>query len=87
MRINKSLNDDEAIAKLTDVELGVGEAALANGPINLNLAYLHAHPNIVTIASLPELGRRLSTLSEDVRTLVLRRLGGHLHASMQGDAG
>ncbi len=83
MSISKPLSDEEAIQKLTGSELAVGEAALANGPVTVDLAYLHQNPNPVEINSLPELGRRLNGLKEDVRTLVTMRLGGNFMASRE----
>lgn len=77
------LSDEEAMQKLSDSELAIGEAALSTGPISLDIAYHHQNPNIVTIATLPELGRRLNGLKEDVRELVLRRLSGRVMASME----
>lgn len=86
MSVSTLLSDEEAIQTLSGSELAIGEAALSAGPIDLNLAYLHQHPRIATIASLPDLGRNLAALTSDVRSLVVRRLGGHVHASMQQDA-
>lgn len=78
------MSDEEAILELSNTELAIGEAALAAGPITVDIAYHHQHPNVVTIESLPELGRRLNNLKDDVRELVLRRLSGTVMASMEG---
>ena len=83
MSIAKPLSDEEALRKLSGSELAIGEAALAQGPIRLDVAYHHQNPNVVEISSLPDLGRRLSGLKEDVRELVLRRLSGRVMASME----
>jgi hypothetical protein len=81
--VPKILSDEEAMQQLSDTELAIGEAALSTGPITLDIAYHHQHPNVVTIESLPELGRRLSKLKDDIRELVLRRLSGGVMASME----
>lgn len=83
MSITKPLTDDEAMNALSPNELAIGEAALAGGPIEINLAYLYEHPKMATIDSLPELGRRLNVLKEDVRALVLRRLSGQFMATVE----
>jgi hypothetical protein len=83
MSISQPLSDEEAMHVLTGSELAIGEAALSTGPITVNIAYHYQKPNTVEISSLPELGRRLNTLKEDVRELVLRRLTGRVMANME----